>query len=152
MQCDDCEIMISSLVDGERPTFPPEDLFLHLAGCAGCREFHLTLLRIKNAEAEMITEGLIPATAFTSRGVRYGDRRTDPARGTHGILRRKISISVSSAAIALVLLALWTGVISFMIIRGEGPGARDERGEYQQQYMRSHTVQPAMDFPSPDSR
>ncbi|HTY57902.1 MAG TPA: hypothetical protein VMF59_03755 [Bacteroidota bacterium] len=142
MHCEEYELLISGMVDGEPPVKPGTDLFGHIAVCRGCQDFLRSLLRIKNAEAELLSEGPLPERLNSS----------DRTLHSHSLLRRRISISVSSAAIALVMLVLWTVVLGLTLMQSGGAGERNAREQYAQPPSGSPFARPAIDRPAFKSR
>jgi hypothetical protein len=151
MKCEEYELMISSLVDGEEGTARSAELFVHLANCTGCQRFFRYLLKLRNAEADPITEGSLPAVASARADHLRARERDITDRPPHGILRRQISMSVPTAAIALVMLVLWTVAFSFTIMRGEGSGVGIERDQFQRPSMQTVVMQSTPDESSPNS-
>ena len=143
--------MISSLVDGEGGTARSAELFVHLAICTGCQRFLRYLLKLRNAEADLITEDSLPAVGSAPADHLRAREREMTDRRPHRILRRQIRMSVPTAAIALVMLVLWTVAFSFTIMRGEGPGAGGERDQFQQPSMQTVVMQSTPDESSPNS-
>jgi predicted anti-sigma-YlaC factor YlaD len=146
MKCEEYEIMINSLVDGEPVTPRPAELFVHLADCRGCQNFLRYLLKLRNAEAELATDETLPSGAPALAQERQTGVREKHGPAAYGVLHRSIRVSVPSAAIAFVMLVLWTVALSLTIMRGDGSGERDE---FQQTSLRSALTGP--DQTSPDS-
>lgn len=155
MKCAEYELMISSMVDGEPGTARSAELFVHLARCTECQGFLRYLLKLRNVEADSMTEDSLPAALPAGASARADDQRAReremPDRPAHGILRRQIRMSVPSAAITLVMLVLWTVVFSFTIMRGDGSGVHGERDQFQQPSIRSVLMRSALDHSSSNS-
>ena len=152
MHCEEYELLISGMVDGEPPMKPGPDLFGHIAVCQGCQDFLRSLLRIKNAEAELLSEGPLPEKSTSHDGALREHTPEDRGRSTHSLLRRRISISVSSAAIALVMLVLWTVVLGLTVMQAGGADRHDVREQFAQPPSGSPFVRPAIDRPASDFR
>jgi hypothetical protein len=147
MQCEDYELEISGMVDGVPQMPGAYDLFGHIATCAGCQDFLRSLLRIRNAEAELLSESLVPESSHRPARPVSSPRTADRGRSRHGILRQRITVSVSSAAIALVMLVLWSVVLALTVVQGEGSATRDARGLFSQPPLLSPVAGPGTERP-----
>jgi len=114
MTCENYELMISEMVDGEPGTGGSGEVFIHMATCPECQRFLHTLLKLRNIEADSMNEESFP----------QAHTRRISNRPAHGFLRRQVRMSVSSAVIAGVMLILWSVAFTFTISEREAPAVR----------------------------
>jgi len=108
--CEEYEIDLSSLVDGELPPEAAGEALEHAFGCAGCRTFYLAARRLEKASAGLRREATAADTADTGwRGVQ--ERLSRSA----GVVRWLPSRGLRAAA--LVALGLGGGYVLSGVLR-----------------------------------
>jgi len=137
VNCDEYEEMMSALVDGMLDPAASPVLFAHLGACAGCQEYLRHLLRLKNTAAEDALEAgatgawatmdahgeRAPSADTTARNVPAGRPRT-PDRPARRLAGARIQVSVPGAALALIMVVLWTLALTATVFSDQGPGFR----------------------------
>jgi hypothetical protein len=159
MKCEEYELLISDMVDGEQGTPRSADLFVHMADCAECQRFLRYLLKLRNIAANSsFEESPGAAHPVSASGRRDAPPVTVPARemnisdrSSSRILRKQIRMSVSSAAVTLVMLIVWTVAISLTVMRGENSGLQRERDQFKLNSMPSALTPSSQEHISPDS-
>jgi anti-sigma factor RsiW len=101
MTCDDYQLNISRLTDGELADEQSAEVFLHLASCIACREFYTSIHRM-NAflAAEDIDNAPTAHLPAALPGWAEGRERTKPRRWRD----RRIEVRSSILAVLVVLL------------------------------------------------
>ena len=145
MKCDEYQLLIGDMVDGEPWNPRSAYLFTHMAECTECQRFLRHLLKLRNIEAESALEDSVAAAnaaghfAVAARtasapGASHDahKRKWKPDRSPSGILRRQIRMSVSSAAVTLVMLIVWSGAVSFTLMSGGNSAGRSENDQFPQ--------------------
>lgn len=124
MNCELYEELMSAFIDGEVDAHESTELFAHLSACSGCQDCFRNLLHLREAVRSLPLEELRPEfhQRVLSHPLVEERRRTKiPVQMSfvQGLLVRKLSISVASAAITVIMIALWSMMFSSMILRKE---------------------------------
>lgn len=137
MNCETHEAMMSALVDGALGPADAPALFTHLGTCRECQGYLRHLLRLRNAAfadgiEEMTSRSAQARTRSTPRPAANDDaghtpgaapRKGDPR--ARSLVRTRIQVTVPSAALALIIVVLWTLAISLTVFSDSGAEARD---------------------------
>ncbi|MBM4169787.1 MAG: hypothetical protein FJ215_11645 [Ignavibacteria bacterium] len=109
MSCEVFERQISQAIDHELNDTDAVDLFSHMSGCAGCREFHRSSLKLHTILLKS-DDG-----AYLERATPRGDIRRGVPSATgkpFAFFRRSLTISRLAAAVVLALTIIITATIS----------------------------------------
>ena len=102
MKCDEYQEQVSALIDAELGDRSSPLLFEHLAGCVDCRSFLDSALQLRH----LMYLGASPELAAAPKDVRLNaGLQMSADRPAVRYLKRKISMSVATAAALIVLFA-----------------------------------------------
>lgn len=103
MNCLEIQETLSAMIDGEADDSASAALFLHLSACGECRRVLHTVVQMKEALRREMPSAGVPSSLDRRILQTFGARQEAARPAVRVGFRRKISLPVSAAILALIL-------------------------------------------------